>query len=148
MRRFLALTMLLAATSVLLPAGDFEWLVREFSRESGAQQLHIPFFGLVRFAVGVTHPAGTSELKLAVFENTDLEAPRFSHLTDAVAGSDWKPMVRVRSRHESTNIYARQSGKQLRLLIATLDDHDATFVQVRIKPEELMKFVDEHGCRR
>ena len=53
-------------------------------------------------------------------------------------------MIRVRSANrESTNIYGQTEGQRLRLLIATLDQEDATFVQVRVKPQELMRFVDE-----
>jgi hypothetical protein len=127
------------------PASDFDWLVREFSRESGARQVHIPFFGLARFAVAVAHPAGTSGLKLAIFERCDLEASRFSRLVDSTVEGSWQPMIRVRSRgSESTNIYERRSGKNLELLITSLEGGEATFVQVRIQPETLMRFVDEH----
>jgi hypothetical protein len=120
-------------------------MVREFSRETGMKPTHIPFFGLAKFVVAVGHPAGTSELNLAVFENADLDAARFSQITDGAVGSSWKPMVRVRSKSgESTNIYARPSGKEMRVLIATLDHSDATFVEVRVEPEALMRFVDEH----
>jgi hypothetical protein len=61
----------LCAHPLLVPASEFDWLVREFSRESGTKPTHIPMFGLVRFAVGITQPAGTSEMKLAIFENTN-----------------------------------------------------------------------------
>jgi len=145
MRRVLALCSLALLAPLTLPANEFDWLVREFSRESGARQTHIPFFGLVRFGVAVAHPAGTSELRLAVFENTDLPSNRFSELTDSVAGGEWKPMIRVRSRNrESTNIYVQETRKGVRLLITSLDGQEATFVQVQIKPDQLIKFVDDH----
>ena len=128
-----------------LAAGEFDWMVREISRESGAKPIHIPFFGFSRFAVGVSHPAGAIDLHLAVFENVDLAPERFSTLIDSAAGDLWRPMVRVRSRRgESTTIYLRESCKDLRLLIGNFDGGDATLIQVRLKPEELMKFVDEH----
>ena len=149
MRRLLALSALVLALPLVLPASDFDWMVREFSRETGAHQIHIPFIGLVRFSVAVVHPAGTSELRLAVFEHTDLELSRFSELTDAVVGYQWKPLVRARSRNkESTNIYAQQTGSDLRLLVTSFEGGEATFVQVRIKPEQLMKFLDDHGDSR
>ncbi len=129
----------------VLQAGEFDWMVREFSRQTGMKPTHIPFFGLAKAVVAVGHPAGTSELNLAVFENADVDAARFNRITDDAVGSSWKPMVRVRSKSgESTNIYARPSGKEMRVLIATLDRSDATFVEVRVKPEALMRFVDEH----
>jgi hypothetical protein len=146
MRRIGILSLALGLAPLCAPASDFDWLVREFSRESGARQVHIPFFGLARFAVAVAHPAGTSGLKLAVFERCDLKAPRFTTLVDNSVGPSWKPMIRVRSRDgESTNIYERQSGRELELLITSLEREEATFVQVRIQPQALMRFVDEHS---
>jgi hypothetical protein len=140
---FLVLSATISCSS--LDAGEFDWMVREISRESGAKPIHIPFFGLARFAVGVAHPAGTSDLHLAVFENVDLAPERFSIVIDSVAGDLWKPMVRVRERRgESTNIYLQESGKDLRLLIGNFDGGDATLIQVKLRPEQLMKFVDEH----
>jgi hypothetical protein len=147
MRRLLAILMLVAALPLASRAGEFDWMVREFARESGLHPLHIPFLGLAKFAVAVAQPAGTSELKLAVFEHARFDSTRFSAMADAAVGESWKPMVRVRSRDESVNIYAQTQGERLRLLIATLDNDDATFVQVRIKPQELMKFVDDRGWK-
>jgi hypothetical protein len=150
MRAFRALLVVLLLTPVALPASEFDWMVREFSRESGTRPIHIPFFGLARFIVAVGHPAGTSGLRLAVFEHTNLESARFSDITDSAVGGSWKPMVRVRSRDgESTNIYARREGDDLRLLITSLETGgEATFVEVRVQPAKLMKFVDEHCDRR
>src|SRR6476661_9863557 len=145
MSRSFAVCAVILFLPLMLSANEFDWLVREFSRQSGARQTYIPLFGLVRFSVAVVHPAGTSQLRLAVFEHADLESEKFSRLTDAVVGHEWKPMVRVRSRnHESTNIYAQQRGRDLRLLITSLDGGEATFVQVRIRPQQLMKFIDDH----
>jgi hypothetical protein len=149
MRRLPAILCLLTALPLSLPASEFDWLVREFSRQCAAKPMHIPLFGLARFAVSTAHPAGASELHLAVFENVEVESGRFSHMTDSVVGAAWRPIVRVRSRNgESTNIYAQLNGKDLRVLLTVLDGREATFVQVRLKPEALMKFVDEHGSSR
>jgi hypothetical protein len=145
MRRLLAI-LTLSCFPLPVVASDFDWLVREFSRESGARQVHVPFFGLARFAVAVGHPAGARDVKLAIFERGDLESLRFSALTDSTVGGSWKPMIRVRERNgESTNIYVREEGKNLNVLITSLDGDDATFVQVRLEPRALIRFVDEHG---
>jgi hypothetical protein len=146
MHRLLAMLAVSVALPFILPASEFDWLVREFSRQSSAKPVHIPFFGLARFVVAVGHPAGTSDLHLAVLEDVELESARFSQLTDELVGPAWKPIVRVRSRKgESTNIYAESHGKDLRVLLTVLDGSEAILLEVRIKPEALMKFVDEHG---
>jgi hypothetical protein len=148
MRRSLLLISFVAIFASLLPASEFDWMVRQVSRESGTEPLHIPFFGLARFVVAVGHPAGATDLHLAVFENTEIAPERFTRMIDSAAGSSWKPMIRVRSRNgESTNIYLQRAGKQVRLLIGTLERNEATLIEVRVKPEELMRFVDEHKHR-
>jgi hypothetical protein len=40
MRLFATLLLLLPAA---LPASEFDWMTREFARQSGTQPLHIPF---------------------------------------------------------------------------------------------------------
>ena len=101
--------------------------------------------GVARFVVAVGHPAGTSDFRLAIFERRDLEALKFSDLTDSAVGSSWKPMIRVRSaKGDSTNIYVRPEGKHLKILITSLDGGEASFIQVELKPQALIKFVDEH----
>lgn len=131
-----------------LSASEFDWMVRQVSYETGVKPVHIPFFGLARFVVRVGHPAGASDLHLAVFENTHLAPLRFGELFDRTAAPAWNPIVRVRSRKgESTNIYARQEGKHLRLLICTSEPSETTLVEVRIQPDKLIEVVDErrHG---
>ncbi|MBV9300482.1 MAG: hypothetical protein JOY62_07500 [Acidobacteriaceae bacterium] len=147
MRRLIAVFSFAVAFGVASQASEFDWVVREFSRQSAAKPIHIPMFGVARFAVAVAHPAGATQLHLAVFENVDLKSEAFSHLIDTVVGSAWRPIVRVRSRAgESTNIYAQSSNpRDLHLLLATLDGEDATFIELRVKPETLLQFVDEHG---
>jgi hypothetical protein len=148
MLRVIAIFSVLVLCPSILPASDFDWLVREFSRESGAQQVHVPFLGLARFIVNVGHPAGATDMRLAIFERGDLDNMRFRAITDTTVGGSWKSMIRVRtSKGEATNIYQRTEGKHLNVLITTLENDDATFVQVRLKPEALLRFVDEHKHR-
>jgi hypothetical protein len=130
-------------------SSNFDWLVRDFARASGVQPLHIPMFGLVRFVVAAFEPAGASELNLAVFENAHLDPERFKELADRAVGPSWKPMIRVREgTREPTAIYAQNGDHGWELLIATLDQQDATFVEVRVKPEQLMRFVDRQNLHQ
>ncbi len=89
-------------------------------------------------------------MKLAVFEHVSAGPSDFVETADSVAnGEGWNRIVRVRNKNgECTNIYTRRGGNRLRMLIASLDSGDATFVELHIKPEQLMKFVDEHDGKR
>jgi hypothetical protein len=144
MQRLLLCLFLFGFSINSLSAGDFDWMIREFSRESGVEPVHIPMFGLARFFVAVARPAGTSDLHLAVFEDPGLQAERSTALMDSTVGENWKPMIRVRSRNgESTNIYFQGMGKNVRLLVGSFEHGEATLVQVWLKPERWIKFVDE-----
>lgn len=146
-RRFV-LTAAVLISLAPVSASEFDWMVRQVSYETGVKPVHIPFFGLARFVVRVGHPAGASDLHLAVFENTRLAPLRFSELFDRTAGPAWDPIVRVRSRKgESTNIYARQEGKHLRLLICASEPSETTLVEVRIRPDKLIEVVEEQRHR-
>jgi hypothetical protein len=148
MRRMLPTLLLTALLAPAVRAGDFDTLVARFSHESGATRTHIPFFWVARAVVAVAHPAGASELNLAVFEHASFDPRRFRELTDNAVGGVWKPMVRTCSRSgESTNIYSRPAGREMHLLVATLDHGEATFVEVQVEPEAVMAFIDEHGRR-
>jgi hypothetical protein len=149
MKRLLGVALLAIWIPALLPASEFDELVREFSRQTGSEQTHIPFFGIARFVVAVSHPAGTSDLRLAVFEHPNVCPRDFARVADEIVGGRWNRILRAQSRKgDSTNIYTRRDGNHLRLLVATVDRSDATFVEMRIKPEALMKFVDERRCDR
>ena len=149
MKRLLGIILLAIWIPALLPASEFDELVREFSRQTGSPQTRIPFFGIARFVVAVSHPAGTSDLRLAVFEHPNVLPRDFAKVTDGIVRGGWNRIVRVQSRKgDSTNIYTRREGNHLRLLLATVDGDDATFIEMRIRPEALMKFVDEHRCER
>ena len=144
MHRPVAALLILLSATFCASASEFDWMVREFSRQTGCRQTHIPFFGLARLAVAIGHPAGATGLRLALFENTSLPAERFSTLMDATAGTAWKPMVRVRSKHESTNVYVQELPNKLRLLIGTADGNETTLVELQIRPEKMIDFVDHY----
>ena len=146
-KRFIAAIALLVIASSAR-AGEFEWMVRQISHETGTRPMQIPFFGLARFVVRVGQPGGASDLHLAIFEDAHIAPARFTELLDTTAGPAWNPIVRVRSKNqELTNIYAREEGKHLRLLICTSQGKETTLVEVRVKPDKLLEVVDEHRRR-
>jgi hypothetical protein len=140
------LALLVIGVPTLAVAGDFHRLVSEFSRQTGVHQTHIPFLGLARFIVATAHPAGTSEFRMAVFENVHGRQRDFVTTADGlVREKGWNRIVRVRSnKGESTNIYMQPEGQKLRMLVTAIDDGDAVFIEMRIKPEQLEAFVDKH----
>jgi len=145
--RFLA-TFLIASGVVLMADSEFDHVVNAIETHYHAKRTHIPFLGLANVVVKVARPAGTSEFKLAVFEDLgdlsdvdDRELDRFMH---ELGSSRLHPLVRVHSHrdHDSVYIFAADGGRDTRMLIATFDRNEATVVQVRVDMEQLLKWID------
>ena len=163
MRPRLAALFLAACTAVCGADREFDRVVSAVEQHYHVKRTHIPLMGLANLFVKVAHPAGTSGLKLAVFE--DLPEPAFedqaelNRFMDGVRGR-LHPMVITRSRRdgEASYIYAGEVGKSTELLIATFERHEATVIEVTVDMETLLKMIgspdhahrmfgDNHGDR-
>jgi hypothetical protein len=146
-------TRLLAAVLIVCSvafAGDWEFdhIVRAIESQYGTKRTHIPFLGLANFAVMVTHPAGASGFKLAVFEDLKssredlIERDRFMN---SIPSGGLQPLVRVHSRRngESTYIFMGDAGKSTKVLIATFERNEATVVEVKVNMDTLLKVINQ-----
>jgi hypothetical protein len=100
-------------------------------------------------AVKIAHPEGVKGMKLALWENEKIQANSdaddFPDVVKAGLAEGWQPMVRVWSRRngERTVIFAKPDGKDMKLLVATVDREEAVVVQVKIDPDKLSGYIDE-----
>jgi hypothetical protein len=128
---------------------EFETIVRRIEMRCDTRPTHIPFFGFANFIVKVVRPAGASDLKLAIFE--DMRRPIFSaeedftNLMQGALGAEWRPFVSVRNRRDNewTCMYTSTSGKDWKLLIATVERREATVVRIKLNPEGMLKWVSK-----
>jgi hypothetical protein len=125
---------------------EFDEIVRRIEVRCETKRVHIPLMGVANFFVKVARPAGTSDFKLAVFE--DLHRPflaeeeDFNNMVGEALGPNWRPLLRLQdSRNEWTSIYSSGSGKHWKLLIATMDRNEATILRVRLSPEAMRRWV-------
>jgi hypothetical protein len=97
---------------------------------------------------------GVKGFKGALFEDQHLLASNPDCTLDEVVQSagehGWQPIVKSYSRrhNEHNYIYARQEGKDLKLLIVSVEPDEAVVVQVKINPDKFVKFVDESEAGR
>lgn len=145
--RFLAV--FLAASGVVLIAdSEFDHVVKAIEVHYHTKRTHIPFLGLANLVVKVARPAGTSEFKLAVFEDLkssgdsdDQELDRFMH---DFSSSRLRPLVRVHSRRDGDSIYIYaddDEARSTRMLIATFQRDQATVVEVKVDMNALIKWI-------
>jgi len=148
MRLRLPALLLLAAATALAADSDFDRLVKSVERQFGVRRTYIPLMGVANFFVKVARPAGTSGIKLAVFEDLrtpdDADEARLDRMM-AEASAGLHPMVRVRSRrdHEFTYIYTGEFGKTTRMLIATFERGEAAIVELKVNLDTLLRTVNE-----
>lgn len=143
------IALLLAGYSIALGGdSEFDHVVKAIETHYGTKRTHIPFMGLANFAVKVAHPAGTSELKLAVFEDLrtlgDGDQKELDHFMNSLSSRDLRPMIRVRSHrdNESVYIFASDFGKSARLLLATFEPSEATVIEVKVDINTLMRWIN------
>ena len=139
---------LLLGASAVMFAGydDFQAVVSRIESNYGVRRLSIPLFGLAKGFVAVARPAGARSMDLAIFEDLrGVDAEEFHRLVAGSLGPGWKPIVRVRSRHngESVSIYARDYGKHVKFLIATCEPDEAVLVQAKVNADELAKWLED-----
>jgi hypothetical protein len=123
---------------------EFEQIVKAIESQYGVKPTHIPLLGLGNLFLKTAHPAGVSGFKVAVFENL---GDRGDHGDlDSVMGridSNLHAIVQVHSRPsgESTYIFMGNPGKSTRMLIASVEDHEATVMEVKLDTEALLRFL-------
>lgn len=132
--------------SVSLGAADREFrdVVDALSQQFQTHPLHIPMFGLVNLVTYVARPAGTKHIDLAVFENLDNRVRDDRQLAESVrsaVGGAWMPFVHARSAGEVVFVYMRPEGSDCRLLVVTVERHEAVVVELQLNPEALQRWV-------
>jgi hypothetical protein len=144
----LATAFTLAGPVVFAGDDEFDAIANHIMATYGGKRVRIPFLGLANFAVKIIRPAGVKNFKLATFEQLSTPDPdldnRFGDAVRQVLSKDWRPLVRVRSRrsNEHTLIYAREAGKDLKLMIVTLEPREATLIRVKLDPRTLAKWME------
>ena len=145
--RFLAV-FLVASGAVLVAESEFDHVVKAIEVHYHTKRTHIPFIGLASLVVKVAHPAGTSEFKLAVFEDLksidegdEQDLDRFMH---DFSSNRLRPLVRVHSRRDGESIYIyadNDDARATRMLIATFQRDQATVVEVKVDMNALVKWI-------
>ena len=105
--------------------------------------------GLAGFTVKFWHIAGVKNFKGAIFENQPFvnaaSDTRFDEVVRAAMDSGWQPLVQSWDRHtgERTYIYAQDLGKDMKVLMVSLESNEAVVLQVKVDPKKLNDFIEE-----
>ena len=128
---------------------DFGKIVHHIEANYRVHRQHRFVMGLAGFTVKFWHFAGVKSLKGAIFENqlfvNAASDMRFDEIVRAAMNSGWHPLVQSWDRHsgERTYIYAQDLGKDLKVLVVTLESNEAIVLQVKVDPKKLNDFIEQ-----
>ena len=145
----IGLVMAMTLLSVQPLCADFNAVLHAFESRYGVRPTWIPFFGLARLAIRISHPQCVADLQLATFKHARFgDVREVEGLVRQYAGDGFRPLVQVHSTKsgECTLIYARPAGHdQIALLIFAHDRDDTTLLNVVVNADRLQEAVSHRG---
>jgi hypothetical protein len=147
---FFCACIVVGLNSDVVYADDFGRIVHHIEASYHVHRNHRFLVGCAGMLVRFWHIGGVKSLKLAIFEDQHLDGTktdsRLDEIVQRASRSGWEPMVRSYSRHsgEHTYVYAQDAGKDLKLLVVSVEANDAVVVQVKVDPDMLAKFLDQN----
>ncbi len=121
---------------------DFQEVVGAIETHLGVHHTHIPMMGFAKLFVKASAPSGVHGFELATFEDLRYSPDKmrdFRNIVGDALGESWHTMVQVQApgRREYTGIFIKGQGGQIRMMIATIEAHEATVVEVHVSPSQL-----------
>ena len=156
MRRNLVLASLLFVLSITfaVPAvsakpSEYDQIVRHLKTKYRAKKVNIPFIWFARFAVSMVRPAGVKSFSITLFEDLNFSAESIDRemqeaMKKSFGEAEWSPILRVRSAQgQQVYMYMRESGKNVKLALVTIDKKDAAIIRATFSPERLAEFIND-----
>ncbi|MCW5959559.1 MAG: hypothetical protein KIS76_05305 [Pyrinomonadaceae bacterium] len=137
----------LAAVPTHANGNEYDAVCDRLESKFQAKKVKIPFMWLARMAVGIVRPAGVKSFKVTTytdlkFSREDLDNDMRVVMRDAFS-ADWSPILRIRSKTgDQVYMNMRESGKNVKVLIVTINEKQATVIRAKFNPEKLGDFID------
>lgn len=144
---FLLLAFTFTAPTVTAKDKDYDAIINHLQKNYQAKKVKIPFMWLARFAVRIVKPAGVRSFSFTMFENlkfsnNTLDDEMKFAMTNSLS-PEWLPILRVRSRTgEQVYAYLRESGKNIRMMLVTFNQDQATVIKATFNPDKLAEFIN------
>ena len=148
---FIAVVLVVFSTPVQAKDDDFKSVVKMIEQFYGVKHQGIPFLARAGMKVATTAArikggeakriAEAGSIKLAVFENQDFDGDfvKFRASLNGALNLNWIPVIQTLSAttQEQTYIFLRSAGEKFNVLVITIEQRDATVVQVTLSPKNL-----------
>jgi hypothetical protein len=151
------IVLLLAVNDARAKGDDFNSVVKMIEQFYGVKHQGIPFLANAGMKVARTAArikggqarriAEAGSIKLAVFENQDFDGDltKFRSTLNAALNQTWSPLVQTLSAtdEEQVYIFLREAGDKFNVLVITIEQRDATVVQVTLSPKNLALLMED-----
>lgn len=126
---------------------EYDRVIQRLKTQYKAKKVGIPFMSLARFVVAVARPAGVKSFKLTLFNGLQFSRDTLDSEMQAglreTFGPEWIPILRVRSREgEQVYMYMRESGKDVKINLVTIDKENAAVIRATFNPDKLVEFMN------
>jgi hypothetical protein len=142
---------LTSAPVVHAKGDDFNSVVKMIEEFYRVKHVGIPFLAKAGMKVATTAArikggtarrlAEAGSIKLAVFENQEFNGDfrKFRSSLNQTLNVTWMPLIQTLSAagQEQTYIFLRNDGDKTKVLVITIDERDATVVQVNLSQKNL-----------
>lgn len=133
-------------------ADDFGKIVHHIEVQYHVHRNYRFLMSVAGIAVKCSRFTGVKAFKAAIFEDQQLSGLELDRglddLMQRAGSSGWQPLVKSFSRRsgEHNYIYAQASGKDMKLLLVSVEPDEAVVLEVKIDPSKLSEFINQH-CR-
>ena len=148
---FIATALLGLCMPVHAKDDDFKSVVKMIEQFYGVKHQGVPFLARAGMKVVATAArikggeakriAEAGSIKLAVFENQDFDGDftKFRASLNEALIATWVPVIQTLSakNEEQVYIFLRNAGDKFNVLVITIEQRDATVVQVTLSPKNL-----------
>ena len=149
--RVVLFALLVLAAHVAMAKDDFTEVVQHIESHYHVHRNFRFMMGFAGMMVKVSHAGGVKTLNAAIFEDQKFQGSgadnEFDEVMRKALKSGWSPVVRTHSRRsgEHTYIYARSDGRDLKILLATVEPSEAVVMEFKVDPKRLEAFINEHS---
>jgi hypothetical protein len=154
---FIAIALVVFSTPVQAKDDDFKSVVKMIEQFYGVKHQGIPFLAKAGMKVATTAArikggqakriAEAGSIKLAVFEDQEFNGDfvKFRASLNGALNLTWIPVVQTLSAtsEEQTYTFLQSAGEKFNVLVITIEQRDATVVQVTLSPKNLALLIKD-----
>ena len=147
----LVIAMLSTVNAAPAKGDDFNSVVKMIEQFYRVKHVGIPFLAKAGMKIGTSvarikggqarRIAEAGSIKLAVFEDQDFNGDfiKFRASLNDALNATWMPLIQTLSAQDEEQVYIflRDAGNKFNVLVITIEQRDATVVQVTLSPKNL-----------